>query len=334
MRGLLGAYLTALFAITGFYFLALAAMRRPDIPHAVLARKYADLRSSFFTGPRGTQIHYRDEGRADGPALILVHGYFSSLHTWEPWVERLSAHYRVISIDLPGHGLTRTPPDYRFTKDSFFDVIEAASVHFDLNSFMLAGSSMGGAAAWDYARRRPSRVNALVLVASAGWTPAPAQDIMNSNLRDLLRSPMGPLVRDLDNSLFMRRGLRASFADATLAQEVMIQRYVELGRAPMNRDVLMQIALNEEARLYANPKLLARICAPTLVLHGGMDRVVPVQDSEQFAASISGAHLIVYEDVGHMLHEELPDQSAEDVHLFLQAARHGRRRPERHLMAA
>jgi pimeloyl-ACP methyl ester carboxylesterase len=318
MRQFMLAFFAASFALAGLGFLAFFAMRRADIPHAVLDRKYADPRSNFYEAPDGARIHYRDEGNRDGPALVLVHGYCASLHTWEPWVERLGAQYRLISIDLPGHGLTRTPPGYRVGKDSFAGVIEAAAEHFGLDSFGLIGSSMGGAAAWDYARRRPDKVDALVLVGAAGWTPGPDQDFLDPSVQNLLRSPIGPLIRDLDNSSFMRTGLRASFADPELAAETMIERYVELARAPMHREVQMQLALNNKARLYASTEALAAITAPTLVLHGAEDQVVPAGDGIRFATSIRDARLIVYEEVGHIVQEEIPDQSADDLDAFLQ----------------
>ncbi|MGV0033428.1 MAG: alpha/beta fold hydrolase [Candidatus Azotimanducaceae bacterium WSBS_2022_MAG_OTU7] len=56
-------------------------------------------------------MHYRDEGNASGYPLVLVHGSNASLHTWEPWVSLLGDDYRIISLDLPGHGLTGGVPD-------------------------------------------------------------------------------------------------------------------------------------------------------------------------------------------------------------------------------
>lgn len=320
MRPFLLPFVAAGVAFAGISLLALGALRRPDIPHAVLERKYADPRSSFFTMSNGLRIHYRDEGRGDGPPLMLVHGYCASLHTWEPWIQHLREHYRLISIDLPGHGLTRTPWGYRAAATSFAAILDAAAEHLGLTSFALAGSSMGGALAWDYARLRPDKIDALVLVGAAGWTPKPGQVMLSPEMRLLLHSPIGPYVRDLDNTSFMRKGLRASFADPELAVETMVERYVELGRAPMHRQVQMQIALDEGVRFYADRQKLAEITAPTLVLHGAQDKVVPAGDGIRFATAIRGARLVMYENVGHIVHEEIPAQSAGDLHAFLQAA--------------
>ncbi|MBL8551785.1 MAG: alpha/beta fold hydrolase [Hyphomonadaceae bacterium] len=320
------AFMGAGLALASFSAMALFPFRQPDIPHRILDRKYSDWRSAFFAGPCGSQIHYRDEGRADGPPLVLVHGYCASLHTWEPWVERLAEHYRIVSIDLPGHGLTRTAEGYRIGRDSFAEIIDAAAEHLGLETFAIAGSSMGGAAAWDYAARRPEKVAALVLVGAAGFTPRPEQDFGEPVVLDLLRSPMGPVLRDLDATPMMRKGLKASFANPAIVGDAMIERYVALGRAPMHRNVQMQLALARSERIYATPEALARISAPTLVLHGEKDRLVPVGDGIRFATAIRDAQLMIYEDVGHILHEEIPEQSAEDVHAFLQGVLTGQGR--------
>jgi pimeloyl-ACP methyl ester carboxylesterase len=320
MRFFMPAFMVTSLALSGLAMFAFCPMRRSDIPHTVLARKYADPRSSFFCMSDGARIHYRDEGKADGPPLLLVHGYCASLHTWEPWIEHLHSHYRLISLDLPGHGLTQVPSGYRIAKTTFVSVLDAAAAHLNLESFAIVGSSMGGALAWNYARLRPDKVDALVLVGAAGWTPRPGQDMLAPEFSQILRSPMGPLLRDLDSTLFMRKGLRLSFSDPALADETMVERYHELGRAPMNRQLQMQIALDDTVRFYADIPTLAGIRAPTLVLHGANDNLVPASDGIRFATAIRGARLILYDDVGHIVHEEIPNRSAEDLHAFLQEA--------------
>jgi pimeloyl-ACP methyl ester carboxylesterase len=322
-------FAAASLALAGLGHLTFCAMRRPDIPHAVLERRYADPRSSFFDMPDGVRIHYHDQGEPDGQPIFLVHGYCASLHTWEPWIAHLRTRYRLISLDLPGHGLTRTPWGYRIAKTTFAAVLDAAAGHLRLQSFALVGSSMGGALAWDYARRNPERVDALVLIGAAGWTPKPGQDVLSPGTSQLLRSPMGPWLRDLDNTSFMRMGLRASFANPDLAVETMVSRYHELGRAPMNRRLQMQIALDEDLRYYADRTALAEIRAPTLVLHGAEDKLVPAGDGIRFATAIRDARLVLYNDVGHIVHEEIPERSASDLHGFLQEATAERTRAPR-----
>jgi hypothetical protein len=80
----------------------------PDKSRAVLEKAYLRQGSDMLT-VAGTQLHLRDDGPKDAPAVILLHGFGSSLHTFEPWAEALKADYRVVRLDLPGSGLS--PPD-------------------------------------------------------------------------------------------------------------------------------------------------------------------------------------------------------------------------------
>src|SRR5215468_2634973 len=80
---------------------------RRDIPTEILRAKYATADSRFIP-VGGLTVHYRDRGQ--GPAVVMLHGSNASLHTWEPWVAGLREHYRTITLDLPGHGLTGAWP--------------------------------------------------------------------------------------------------------------------------------------------------------------------------------------------------------------------------------
>ncbi|MFY2561955.1 alpha/beta fold hydrolase [Corallococcus terminator] len=86
----------------------LAASFRRDVSPSELESRYATGPSRFLD-VEGLRIHYREQGQ--GPTLLLLHGSNSSLFTWEGWVRELSENYRVITLDLPGHGLTG--PDAR-----------------------------------------------------------------------------------------------------------------------------------------------------------------------------------------------------------------------------
>src|SRR5688572_11006361 len=92
--------------------LGLAGCLARDIPYETLEARYASRASRYADLPGGLRVHYRDEGPRDAPAIILIHGFSASLHAWEPWRDRLADRYRIVTLDLPGHGLTRAPGDY------------------------------------------------------------------------------------------------------------------------------------------------------------------------------------------------------------------------------
>ena len=132
-----------------------------------LIQRYAN-RNSQFIDIGGARAHVRDEGNKDGIPIVLIHGSMGSLHMWEGWVDRLKDRARLISVDLPGHGLTGAWPREEYTIEAYADFIEVLADTLNLDRFALVGHSMGGAVAWTFAATRPDRVSQLILVDSAG----------------------------------------------------------------------------------------------------------------------------------------------------------------------
>jgi pimeloyl-ACP methyl ester carboxylesterase len=165
--------------------------------------------------------------------VLLIHGYSASLQAWEPLIALLRDRYRFVSIDLPGHGLTRAPADYRPSIERYVSDVAAFVGAERLERFSIAGSSMGGNLAWEYVLAHPQGVAALILVDAAGWPdPRPGAG-PPAAIRALLQQPVvGPMLRDLDGTQIMRDGLLQAFADPTLVDEPMVRRYTELARAP------------------------------------------------------------------------------------------------------
>ena len=130
--------------------------------------KYTSDTSQFFTMRNGARIHFRDEGNPNGPAVVLVHGSNASLHTWEPWVEILGESYRIITMDLPAHGLTGAVPDQRYGSPAQLRTVDAVVRHLGLDKFTLGGNSMGGGVTWRYTLAHPEKVEAMLLIDSSG----------------------------------------------------------------------------------------------------------------------------------------------------------------------
>lgn len=298
------------------------ALHRPDLSYAQLETRYASAESRFVDLPSGVRLHYRDQGRTDGPTVLLVHGFGASLHTWEPWAAELADAYRVVSIDLPGFGLTRTPEDFELGTEAYVTAIEQAAEALRLERFAITGNSMGGAAAWSYTLAHPARVQALVLINSAGWPRDTRMRERTPLIFTLLSNPLGrALLRDMDPTSMVRSGLRSAFADDRQVTEQMVTRYVALSRAPGRRD---QILDSPEPREDVDvPGRLKAIRAPTLVMTGEADGVIPAAQSRRFAEAIPGAKLVLYPDVGHLPQEEIPARSAADLRSFLQEAAGG-----------
>jgi pimeloyl-ACP methyl ester carboxylesterase len=312
------AYILA--AIVVLPLLALIAawfvFHAPDRPAAELEAKYVGSQDFFAELPGGVRVHYRDQGAKDKPVLLLLHGYGDSYATWEGWAKLLQDRYRVISLDLPGHGLTAAPAETLvLDSDGFAQLVVDFAKQLQLPPFALAGNSMGGGISWKVALLAPEKLRALVLVDAAGW-PANTGGGSPSLAFRVLQHPIGRWVlAHIDNTPLIRQGLSAQVYDKSLITDALVAQWADYQLYPGHRTILMSGSPSSHSQ--ATVEKLATIKLPTLVLHGEYDPLIPVAAGRQFAAAIPGAQLITYPNVGHLPQREIPEKSAADVAAFL-----------------
>jgi pimeloyl-ACP methyl ester carboxylesterase len=283
----------------------------PSLPSDVLISRYANAASKFIDVD-GAHAHVRDQGNPNGIPMILIHGANGSLHVWEGWVEALGDKTRLISVDLPGHGLTGAWPRRDYTVESYADFIEALARTLKLDRFVLVGHSLGGGVAWYFATTRPNRVSQLILVDSAGYLPP------GSELRWPTRIARLPVVGDIGIYFkpeeWVRHTLLEAYADHSMVTDRRVKRTAELQRFPGNREATLQRA---RTQALLDPTPLKKLDVPTLILWGAKDPWVPVADALRFQHDIKGASLDVFENLGHDPMEEDPKASAAVVAEFL-----------------
>jgi pimeloyl-ACP methyl ester carboxylesterase len=290
-------------------------LRGPDIPYETLEAQYTDGSSRFVDLPGGYHVHYQDDGDASLPLLVLLHGFGDSYTSWEGWVRDLKGKFHVISLDFPGHGLTRSPEGVSLTGEGLADYLDAFAGKLGLPPFAVAGNSMGGGVAWQFAVRHPQRVNALVLVDAAGFPNEKPPGKVPLAFR-ILQYPIGrALLRNIDNSPLIEEGLKTDVYDKSLITPAVVARWAAFQRAPGHRAILM--SLNPRQFGQASVAALGGIAVPTLILHGVNDPLIEPASARKFAAAIPGAKLILYPHVGHLPQIEIPDRSAADVAAFL-----------------
>ncbi len=303
-------------ALVVLVIVAIAVLWRGDIPYATLEQRYATPASRYLDLPDGVHLHYRDEGRADGPVLVLVHGFGASAADWDAWAAQLGDTYRIIAPDLPGHGLTRAPKGYTGGADGQVAAVEGLATALHLPPFVIAGNSMGGGVAWRYALAHPERVKGLVLVDAGGWPPVKTQK-QGAVIFTLLANPLTRgIIKNLDNTALVKQGMGAALIDPRLVTPALVRRYTDFSRAPGHRDILTARGGRQDP---ATPARLGTIAAPTLVMVGREDHVIPYTDGKRFANAIPGATLIVYPGVGHAPMEQIPERSATDLRAWLAA---------------
>ncbi len=314
MRKALGVILAILVVIiAGAWF----KLRGPDIPFETLEARYAAADSHFVDLPGGFRAHYREDGDPTLPTLVLLHGFADSFTTWEGWVSELAPRFHVISLDFPGHGLTRAPQGSSLSGDALADFVDAFAQALALPKFAVAGNSMGGGAAWQLAVRHPERINALILVDAAGFAndKPPGDEPLGFKI---LRYRLGrTLLSKIDNRPLIDQGLKADVYDKKLITDGLVDRFAEFQRAPGHREILMGINLG--SRPVSAAQLLSTIKVPTLILWGESDPLIEPAAAKKFAAAIPGAKLITYPHVGHLPQLEIPQRSAADAAAFLKA---------------
>jgi pimeloyl-ACP methyl ester carboxylesterase len=315
MRRILGIILGLIVLILAGAWLWL---RGPDIPYETLEAKYAQADSHFVDLPGGYRVHYRENGDPNAPLLVLLHGFADSFTTWDGWVRELQPQFHIISVDFPGHGLTRAPPGSRLNGDDLADFVDAFAAALSLPKFAVAGNSMGGGAAWELAVRHPDRVNALILVDAAGFAnDKPGKQPLGFVI---LRYRLGRMVLSkIDNRPLIEQGLKADVHDKSLITPFIVDRFAEFQRAPGHREILMSVSMG--ARAGSTAQLLSRIKVPTLILWGESDPLIEPDAAKKFASAIRGSKLITYPEVGHLPQFEIAQRSAADVAAFLKANR-------------
>jgi len=296
--------------VGGLGIFALAAwLYAPDKPRAALERAYP----GDYRTVDGVRLRLRDTGPRDAPAVILLHGFGASLDTWEPWAEALSAHYRVIRFDLPGFGLTGPDPTGDYTDAREMQILKDLMDQLGIARADLIGNSLGGRIAWRFAALNPERVTRLVLISPDGFaSPGFEYD----------KAPKTPFIMRALPYVAPRGMLKANLAAAygrpQGLSEATVTRYRDLMLAPGVRRAILarmgQVILRDPA------PILARVRAPTLLLWGEKDGMIPIGNAADYLRDLPNATLVRLPNLGHLPFEEDPVHSLPPVEQFLAGA--------------
>lgn len=249
----------------------------------------------------GYPTNYHDVG--EGPALILLHGSGPGVSGWANWrgvIPRLAENFRVLVPDQVGFGYTSEPSDFNYQfMTSWVEQISAFIEALKLDKVCLVGNSFGGAVALAVCIARPDLVNRLVLMGAVGvpgvmtkeldqiWGYTPSFDAMK-NMLDVMAFNRAIVTDDLAELRYqasLREGVQA--------------RYEKLFPAPRQR------WLDAAAQKYSD---ISAITAPTLLLHGRDDRVIPLEMSLRMHQLIANSQLHVFGNCGHWTQIEQADR--------------------------
>jgi len=252
--------------------------------------------------------------------LVLIHGFGASLETWYDVYPSLSAQFRVVRLDLKGHGFSSKPEDDNYTLDEQARLVIAFITKLGLKRVVLIGHSFGGGVAvltyLRYQDQKPSfDIVGMVLIDSAGYPQALPFFVK------ALRDPVRRFFIYLMSSEFRTRLLlERVFSVTSQVTPERVHRYAYFFDLPGSRN-----ALEQTAKHIVPPdvdQLILRfrqISIPTLIIWGERDSVIPVENAHKFAQDIKTSRLAVFPETGHVPHEERPAQVLKELGDFLRA---------------
>lgn len=264
-------------------------------------------------------IYMREEGPANGPVAILIHGWSSSSFTWAPLLPSLSRRYRCIAIDLPGFGQS-PPPKQAPTIAGYADMVAQTIEQFSEQPVLVLGHSMGGQIAATLALRHPMLVDQLVLL-----NPA-----LSGRLSTRVNLLMGPHViaersRLLEWLLYLAAKTPLDYTDSLLKPTNFAERahISEEDYRHIREDARRRGQGSIRASCFIAMKQgdlrgqLERIDTPALVLWGAEDNIVPLRDAGIVATEWPKSDLRIIPNAGHWPQFEQPDATLRQIALFL-----------------
>ena len=286
-------------ALTALLFLAALYLWTPDKSKAELEKIYGSPKTAYVSA-LGVNIHYQDTGPSKNQIPILfLHGFGSSLQTWDSWSEALSSEYRVISLDLPGFGLTGEDPSGIYTDQRSVEVLEAFLKELQIPKVVLVGNSMGGKFAWQFAARYPDQVAKLVLISPDGYASPGMEYGKKTEV-----PAIAELYRYFFSKTFLAMNLEPAYANPKTLNDTLVNRYYDLMLAPGVRGAIL--ARMQQTVLQEPIPSLVTIKVPTLLLWGEKDAFIPIANSNDYLKVMPNAKRVSLPNIGHLPQEEQP----------------------------
>jgi pimeloyl-ACP methyl ester carboxylesterase len=207
------------------------------------------------------EMYYEEYGQ--GKPLLLLHGFGGCTQNWHPFTTLLSEHYRLIVVDLRGHGYS-TNPDHKFTHRQAANDVFLLLDKLGIDNFSAMGMSTGGMVLLHMATSQPSRIRSMVLISTTTHFPEQARGIMR----------------------------RASFDTMPTEVQEMYGECAKRGDEQI-RELIQQFNAFYENKddMNFNSQSLSHITAPTLVIHGERDNFFPSEIAVNISRSIPNATL-------------------------------------------
>jgi pimeloyl-ACP methyl ester carboxylesterase len=258
----------------------------------------------FFESSSYT-FYYNDSGSKSNPAITFIHGWTASSKIYNSQIEYFSSKYRVVAIDLLGHGQSDKPDPVDvgqlYEHAGFQDSILALLSHLSIESTILVGWSLGCQIAFEIARCHPQKVTALILLAASPLFFLPTDEM---SFPALPKSAEEALLNSLQNSFDeIYRGLVFGFFPEYSVDDNSVPEYIETQVQDTGKvggkiayGILRLVAIRDFR------SSIPEITTPTLIIAGGKDKLTPPEAGQWILKHLGGKDkkLILYEEVGHV----------------------------------
>lgn len=289
-----------------------------DTPNYLLTyNELSDYAFETMTLDNGIHLNYRIQGNPNGRNIVLIHGGGDSQGVWDAWIDSLKTEFKIITFDLPGHGLSDPLPNNDYSISKFVEYTELFVHKLKLRDFVIGGHSFGGETALKYVLANPDKATKMILVSPGGFIQAyeSAATEQIKNLTDeQVKQYYFPEFRGTKEEY--KEGFKDYYFNLNSLTDESLTRLYKLSRYDKNQGAVTQFNINH-LRNDMNLDHLATIDIPVLLLWGKDDKIVIVETAKKFQEGISNIELIEYENVGHMVQEENASLSVNDVLKFL-----------------
>jgi esterase len=262
-----------------------------------------------FISVNGLRLHYREWGSSDRAPLILLHGIGRDAHSFDHIAPQFASGYRVIALDLRGHGDSGWHPGGAYLVDDFVTDLEALVDQLQLRDLIVLGNSTGGRVAQVYAGRHAERVRALI-VEDVG--PERPKDIAAGFARRVEQEANGWATED--ELMAHLKAQSAAVSDDLLRAHVRsATKRREDGRLVWKRDPKLVNGF-VPTELWPDVR---RITSPALYILGGASTIVSQETQGQLTRTIPKVEIVVMPRIGHYPHLEAPAEYVRLVKDFL-----------------
>jgi pimeloyl-ACP methyl ester carboxylesterase len=276
-----------------------------------------------YASVNGYRIHYESAGPEVAPAVILIHGLTSCLRVWKSVMPCLAPHFRVIALDLLGHGESEKPRRAPHSIEQQGELVVGLLETLHIDRAALVGHSMGGQIALWIASHHPARVERLAVVTAV--TEATLSRLANFNNRLVIFGVTFPVIgrplaqffgspRNPLRKLVVERLYYACPQPESVFHEIYDEQF-------RDDNYPSKIASIKAIHRYYALDDAAQITMPMLIVGADKDRVVPPGQALALKARVSSAELVMVPGCGHLIQYDAPDALNAALSRFLADSR-------------